>query len=205
MNPEQRLKIQLKFDVLVDGLLVDEITDKLYSKKVIEHDDLQRVHSEKTDRDKARCLIGILITSENSYDPFLREIEIARPDLAEKLKKTDVEEELKKEEDERIKFLSSVVGKRFRFVEKKSVPEKDVLKEISYEYWQTGKKYNEQEIKPSLIECIQKLFPGAIRKKVKKKNTKVWKYRNIDKTELETSEDEEESDSDTGLFLFFYI
>lgn len=94
MNPEQRLKIQLKFDVLVDGLLVDEITDNLYSKKVIEHDDLQRVHSEKTDRDKARCLIGILITSENSYDPFLREI--ARPDLAEKLKKTDVEEELKK-------------------------------------------------------------------------------------------------------------
>lgn len=96
MNPEQRLKIQLKFDVLVDGLLVDEITDNLYSKKVIEHDDLQRVHSEKTDRDKARCLIGILITSENSYYPFLREIEIARPDLAEKLKKTDVEEELKK-------------------------------------------------------------------------------------------------------------
>lgn len=71
------------------------------------------------------------------------------------------------EEDERIKFLSSVVGKRFRFVEKKSVPEKDVLKDISYEYWQTGKKYNEQEIKPSLIECIQKLFPGAIRKKTR--------------------------------------
>lgn len=78
------------------------------------------------------------------------------------------------EEDDRIKFLSSVVGKRFRFVEKKSVPEKDVLKEISYEYWQTGKKYNEQEIKPSLIECIQKLFPGAIRKKIKKKKTKVY-------------------------------
>lgn len=39
------------------------------------------------------------------------------------------------EEDDRIKFLSSVVGKRFRFVEKKFVLEKDVLKEILYEYW----------------------------------------------------------------------
>lgn len=78
------------------------------------------------------------------------------------------------EEDERIQFLSSVVGKRYRFVEKKYVPEKDVLKEISYEYWETGKKYSEEEIKPSLNECIQKLFPGAIRKKVKKKNTKMY-------------------------------
>lgn len=96
MNPEQRLKIQLNFDVLVDQLIVDLIPDTLYSESVIEHDDLQRVYSEKTDRDKARRLIGILITRENSYDPFLREIEIVRPDLADKLKKTDVEEELKK-------------------------------------------------------------------------------------------------------------
>lgn len=96
MNPEQRLKIQLNSDYLVDELLVDEITDNLYSKKVIEHDHLQRVHNESTDSDKVRCLIGILITSENSYDPFLREIEIDRPDVAEQLKKTDVEKKLKK-------------------------------------------------------------------------------------------------------------
>lgn len=99
MNPEQRLKIQLNFSVLVDGLLVDEITDNLFTQSVIEHDDLQRVYAEKTDRDKARCLINILITSENSYDSFLREIESSHPELAEKLKKTDVEEELKKGTD----------------------------------------------------------------------------------------------------------
>lgn len=80
------------------------------------------------------------------------------------------------EEDERIKFLSSVVGKRYRSVEKKSVPEKDILKEILYEYLKAGKKYSEQEIKPSLFECIRKLFPGAIRKKVKKKSTKVYPF-----------------------------
>lgn len=96
MNLEQRFKIQLKFDVLVDGLFVDEIIDNLYLKKVIEYDDLQRVYFEKIDRDKVRCLIGILIISENFYDLFLREIEIVCLDLVEKLKKMDVEEGLKK-------------------------------------------------------------------------------------------------------------
>lgn len=96
MNSWQRLKIQVNFKDLVDGLLVDEITDNLFTESVIEHDDLQRVHAEKTDRDKASCLLNILITTENSYKPFLKEVESSRPDLAEKLKKTDVEEELKK-------------------------------------------------------------------------------------------------------------
>lgn len=96
MNSEQRLKIQLNFTNLVDGLLVDEITDNLFTESVIEHDDLQRVHAEKTDRDKASCLINILITSGNSFEPFLKEVESSRPDLAEKLKQTDVEEELRK-------------------------------------------------------------------------------------------------------------
>lgn len=49
-----------------------------------------------------------------------------------------------------------------------------MLREISYEYWKLRKKYIEQEIKPSLNECIQKLFPEAKRKKVKKKNKKVY-------------------------------
>lgn len=96
MNSEQRLKIQWNFTNLVDGLLVDEIADNLYTESVIEHDDLQRVNAEKTDRDKASCLINILITSENSFEPFLKEVESSRPDLAEKLKQTDVEEELRK-------------------------------------------------------------------------------------------------------------
>lgn len=96
MNSEQRLKIQWNFTNLVDGLLVDEIADNLFTESVIEHDDLQRVNAEKTDRDKASCLINILITSENSFEPFLKEVESSRPDLAEKLKQTDVEEELRK-------------------------------------------------------------------------------------------------------------
>lgn len=96
MNSEQRLKIQLNFTNLVDGLLVDDIAANLYTESVIEHDDLQRVNAEKTDRDKASCLINILITSENSFEPFLKEVESSRPDLAEKLKQTDVEEELRK-------------------------------------------------------------------------------------------------------------
>lgn len=197
MNSEQRLKIQWNFTNLVDGLLVDEIADNLYTESVIEHDDLQRVNAEKTDRDKASCLINILITSENSFEPFLKEVESSRPDLAEKLKQTDVEEELRKEKEDRIQFLCNIVRKRYRFVEDKSVLEEDMLNEITFEYWKTKKKLTEQEIQPSLIECIQKLFPEAIRKKGKRKGKKVWKYCNLGKTELETSEEEEESCTDT--------
>lgn len=94
MDSKQKLKIERNFTYLVDELLVDEITDNLFTEGVIQHDDLQRVNAEKTDRDKASCLINILITTENSYKPFLKEIESSRSDLAEKLKHTDVEEEL---------------------------------------------------------------------------------------------------------------
>lgn len=94
MDSKQKLKIERNFTYLVDELLVDEITDNLFTEGVIQHDDLQWVNAEKTDRDKASCLINILITTENSYKPFLKEIESSRSDLAEKLKHTDVEEEL---------------------------------------------------------------------------------------------------------------
>lgn len=174
MNSEQKHKIRLNFNDLVGGLLVEDISENLYTQSVIEHDDFQRVNAEKTDSDKAKCLINILIETEKSYEPFLKEVESSRPDLAEKLKKTNVEEELKKEEAERFQFLTNVVRKRYRFVEEKSVPEKDILREISIECWKTRKKYDEQEIQPSLIECIQKLFPEAIRKKLKRKGKKVY-------------------------------
>lgn len=49
-----------------------------------------------------------------------------------------------------------------------------MVREISFEYWKARKKYSEQEIKLSLNECIQKLFPEAIRRRVKKKNKKVY-------------------------------
>lgn len=80
------------------------------------------------------------------------------------------------EKEERIQFLCNVVRKRYRFVEDKSVPEEDMLREITLEYWKTKKKLSEQEIQPSLIECIQKLFPKAKRKKVKKKSKKVYPF-----------------------------
>lgn len=72
------------------------------------------------------------------------------------------------EKEERFQFLCNVVKKRYRFVEGKSVPEKDMLREILYECWKTKKKYSEQEVKPRLIECIQKMFPEADRTKNKK-------------------------------------
>lgn len=72
MDSKQKLKIERNFTYLVDELLVDEITDNLFTEGVIQHDDLQRVNAEKTDRDKASCLINILITTENSYKTFLK-------------------------------------------------------------------------------------------------------------------------------------
>lgn len=96
MNPEQRLKIQKNYSYLLDELCTDDIVDNLFSNFVISHDDLQRVHSKKTDKDKARCLIDILIRTENSFGPLLKEIESSRSDLAKKIMMTDVSEELNK-------------------------------------------------------------------------------------------------------------
>lgn len=100
MNPEQRLKIQKNYSYLLDELHTDDIVDNLFSNIVISHDDLQRVHSKKTDKDKARCLIDILIRTENSFGPLLKEIESSRSDLAKKIMMTDVSEELNKESTE---------------------------------------------------------------------------------------------------------
>lgn len=100
MNPEQRLKIQKNYSYLLDELRTDDIVDNLFSNVVISHDDLQRVHSKKTDKDKARCLIDILIRTENSFGPLLKEIESSRSDLAKKIMMTDVSEELNKESTE---------------------------------------------------------------------------------------------------------
>lgn len=96
MNPEQKHKIQTNFSCLLENLLVGEIADNLFSQCVIEHDDLQRVHAEVTDKDKARCLINILLTKENSYDPFIRELRSIHTYgyLADQLNDTDVEKEL---------------------------------------------------------------------------------------------------------------
>lgn len=80
----------------MDELRTGDVADNLFSNFVISHDDLQRIHSKKTDKDKARCLIDILIRTENSFGPFLKEIESSRPDLVEKIMMTDVSEELNK-------------------------------------------------------------------------------------------------------------
>lgn len=96
MNPEQKLKIQRNFNCLLENLLVEEIADNLYSQCVIEHDNVQRVHAEVTDRDKVRCLIHILYTTENSYEPFIRELKSTHlyRYLADQLDNTDVQKEL---------------------------------------------------------------------------------------------------------------
>lgn len=94
MNLEERLKIQKNYSYLLNELRTDDVTDNLFSNRVINHDDLQRVHSEKTDKDKVRSLLDILIRTKNSFGPFLKEIESSRPDLAKKIMATDVSEEL---------------------------------------------------------------------------------------------------------------
>lgn len=96
MNPEEKLKIQKNYSYLLNELHTDDVADNLFSNFVISHDSLQRVHSKKTDKDKARCLIDILFRTEDSFGPFLKEIESSRPDLAKKIMMTDVCEELNK-------------------------------------------------------------------------------------------------------------
>lgn len=96
MNLEERLKIQKNYSYLLNDLSTDDVVDNLLSNDVINHDDLQRVHSEKTDKDKVRSLLDILLRTKNSFGPFLKEIESSRPDLAKKIMMTDVSEELNK-------------------------------------------------------------------------------------------------------------
>lgn len=96
MNPEQRLRIQKCYVLLADNLEAETIADNLYTECVIEFDDRQRICAEVTDRDKAKRLLDILLTKENSYKPLLKEIETLRPDLLHNLTQIDIEEELKK-------------------------------------------------------------------------------------------------------------
>lgn len=109
MNPEQRLKIQKNYSYLLDELHTEDIADNLFSNVVISHDNLQRVYSKKTDKDKARCLIDILIRTENSFGPFLKEIESSRSDLVEKIMMTDVSEELNKGMHINTHFISFIM------------------------------------------------------------------------------------------------
>ena len=96
MNPEQQLIIQKNYSLLTEEILADEIADHLYSKCVIGHDDLQRVHVEKTDKDKARQLLDILLYKEGAFEPFLEEIKSQRPDLIPCLTDKVKERNLKK-------------------------------------------------------------------------------------------------------------
>ncbi|XP_061196717.1 sterile alpha motif domain-containing protein 9-like [Saccostrea echinata] len=191
MDTKHRLKIQKNYTYLLEELRAQDIVDNLYTDCVIEHDDLQRISSEVTDKDKAKCLINILYTKERAFVAFLEEVGKDRPDIKEKIQQTDVGEELGKEKERRIEFLKKVLQKRYRLTEGKTIAEPDLLKDISFEYWWEGKGDVTQSTKTDLAECIQTLYPTSIRKRVTKKNKKIWRYTNIERRESEISEDEE--------------
>ena len=96
MNPEQRLIIQKNYSRLTEEILADDIADHLFSKVVIDHDDLQRVHAEETDKDKARRLLDILLDKKEAFEPFLEEVKSHRPDLLRYLTDKVKEQTLKK-------------------------------------------------------------------------------------------------------------
>ncbi|XP_056004003.1 sterile alpha motif domain-containing protein 9-like isoform X2 [Ostrea edulis] len=194
MNSEEKLKIQINYCYLVNELRTDDVVDNLFTECVIDHDDMQRVNAEKTDRDKVKCLISILYSKENAFEPFLKELGQLRPDVKEKLQSTDIEEELRTEIKKRREFLSDVIRKRYCLRDGKSVAESDLLWGIELEYWKNGKGVMPQDTKTDLMECMKLLFPTAIRKKIAKKRKKVWKYCNLDRQEAESSDEDEESE-----------
>lgn len=95
MDEKEKCKIQKNYVLLMNNLLVEDLCDQLFSKDVIEFDDMQRVRAEVTDKDKAKRLIDILLTKKGSYSPFLEQVKASRLDLYEILEKTDVEMEVK--------------------------------------------------------------------------------------------------------------
>lgn len=68
-------------------------------------------------------------------------------------------------------MLRDVVREKYRFVEEKSVLEKEILREILYVYHHLGKAkwFQKKELKISLIENIKIWFPRTKRIKVKEK------------------------------------
>lgn len=95
MDETQKFKIRKNYTILLNNLQVEDFCDNLFSKHVIEFDDIQRVRAEVTDRDKAKRLIDILLNTKGSFNPFLEELKLSRYDLYEIVEKTDVEEEIK--------------------------------------------------------------------------------------------------------------
>lgn len=95
MDETERVRIRKNYVLLLNNLQVEDICDNLFTKNVIEFDDMQRVRAEVTDKDKAKRLIDILVTKEGSYNPFLEGVKSSRYDLYEILEKTDVEEDLR--------------------------------------------------------------------------------------------------------------
>ena len=85
MNPDQRLIIQRNYSLLTEEILAGEIADNLFSNNVINHDDLQRVHAGETDKDQVGRLLNILLCKKGAYEPFLKEVQLQRPDLITKL------------------------------------------------------------------------------------------------------------------------
>ncbi|XP_062605885.1 sterile alpha motif domain-containing protein 9-like isoform X2 [Saccostrea cucullata] len=199
METKHRLMIQKNYTYLLEELRAQDIVDNLFTECVIEHDDLQRISSEVTDKDKAKCLLNILYTKERAFTSFLTEVAKDRPDIKEKIQHTNVEDELEREKESRTEFLKNVLEKRFRLAEGKNIAEPEILREISYEYWREGKGDITQSMKIDLAECIQALYPTAVRKKVSKKNKKIWRYTNIERRESETSDEDEENITDPEL------
>jgi hypothetical protein len=95
MKFKEKLVIVKNWSYLLDELLTDDFVNDLYSNLTIEHDDLQRINAEKTDKDKAKCFLDILLSKENAFQPFLTEVARHRPDIKEKLESTDIDGDLR--------------------------------------------------------------------------------------------------------------
>nr|XP_022306118.1 uncharacterized protein LOC111112688 isoform X2 [Crassostrea virginica] len=190
MDETQKFKIRKNYTILLNNLQVEDFCDNLFSKHVIEFDDIQRVRAEVTDRDKAKRLIDILLTTKGSFNPFLEELKLSRYDLYEIVEKTDVEKELKKEKQNISRFLRSAIRRRFMFSFGMTVTESDAMFVIGHEYWRDGRGELPKDISYRLFEAIPKAFKEGTVKRIStvQNGQTIWMYTNIELTPSENSE-----------------
>lgn len=93
-SEEEKAKITKNYSRIVNDLSLDSIMDKLISKNVFSIDNQERITAEKTQLDRNRKFIEILLKrQESSYDEFIKALRTdeAYKDLADQIEKTEVD------------------------------------------------------------------------------------------------------------------
>ena len=91
MEEEDKYRLRRNRCEIQDDLIVDDILDKLYSDMVIETDDMERVKSKTTSREKVGCLLDLLPSrGPEAYSHFRTALLLNYDWLVKSLDNTDM-------------------------------------------------------------------------------------------------------------------